>query len=196
MKPANSHESEEENSWIRSFQEGDPRGFEMLYRAYWKRLFAFVRLTLVKPSAETVEDICQEVMLSIFKNLSQFRFESKFSTYLFTIAMNAVRAHRKKRSAISEDSDRILERLESPKSLESQVWHEEFDRTLIEGIEKLPDKERTVWILHETENLNWEDIARVTGNAVRAAQAHKEKAQIFLRNWLREKGFSLQGDAG
>ena len=59
---------------------------EKLCRTYWRPIFAFLRRQGIPP--EEAEDIAQEVFVTVFKSIDQFRGESKLSTWLYRVAVN------------------------------------------------------------------------------------------------------------
>ncbi|MGH9247343.1 MAG: sigma-70 family RNA polymerase sigma factor [Acidimicrobiales bacterium] len=72
---------------IRTAAEGDLRAFESLMRAYQAHVFRFLRHLV--GDATLAEDLTQETFLRVYRRLGSFRFQSKFSTWLFQIARNA-----------------------------------------------------------------------------------------------------------
>jgi len=83
-----------EQRLIQRIRDGEHEAFYELIRPYERRVFA-AALTLLRNEADA-EDCAQEAVLKAFKNIRQFRFEAKFSTWLIQIAINEARMRRRK----------------------------------------------------------------------------------------------------
>ena len=94
-------------SLIKRFIEGDETTFRLLVQRHKDKVRNLTYLTL--GNSDAVDDIAQEVFLTVYKNMNKFRFESQFSTWLYRITINKCKDHlRKKRirnifTSIKED---------------------------------------------------------------------------------------------
>jgi len=185
--------SQEEWGWVREFQAGDARAFEKIYRRHAKPLSGFVRRQSGLAPDEA-EDAVQEIMMRVYRNLAGFRFESRLSTYLYTAALRYLRDLRVRRKL--DFSEVPVEELPAP-SAGSEPERRELQRCVRTLLAELSPGERSVWLLHETEERSWDEIAAITGGSVRNAQLLKEKANRFLRERLIGLGFGGElGEAG
>lgn len=78
---------------------GDPDAWDELFDLHYAATGRFVFQLSPDFTREDAEEICQEVFLSVVKNLASFHGDSRFQTWLFRIAVNQARDHREKRRA-------------------------------------------------------------------------------------------------
>ena len=188
--------------WIREFQKGNKKGFDSLYMEYTKPLYFFVKRYNNLDEAQA-EDICQEIMMSIYRNLANFQFKAKFTTYLYTVAVNQLRNVFRNKNNKSLSLDRSLDNdgdgqsfvdlLEDKKSdVIDDTVRKDLKRILLDGIKLLPEKEKEVFILKEFENMSFREIAEVTGGTLRNQQNLKEKANIKMQQFLKSRGIEME----
>lgn len=85
--PSSREEPGEEIALIRLAQQGDRTAFDALVRQYDQQV---LRLILkIVPSPDQAPDLYQEAFLKVYRSLSRFRFESRFSTWLYRVVTNA-----------------------------------------------------------------------------------------------------------
>src|SRR5579863_7949450 len=90
----------EETALIRQAQAGDRPAFDLLVRQYDQ---AVLRLVLrVAGSADEASDLFQEVFLKVYRSLDHFRFESRFSTWLYRVATNVCLDHLRRKKTRRE----------------------------------------------------------------------------------------------
>src|SRR3974390_3952681 len=105
------------DSIIRAAQRGDQDAFEQLVRAHDQSVLR-IALNLLR-SPEDARDVYQEAFLRVYKNLSSFRFDCSFHTWLYRIVTNLCLDHLRKRkvrreeSAVVQTPDGVMERLDS-----------------------------------------------------------------------------------
>ena len=83
-------------SLIKRFIEGDETTFRLLVQRHKDKVRNITYLTL--GNADAVDDIAQDVFLTVYKNLNKFRFESQFSTWLYRITVNKCKDHLRKKT--------------------------------------------------------------------------------------------------
>ena len=87
-------DSDDEQQWITEAKKGSQTAFYQLYEKYHRRIYALCwRMLADKDSAE---DVCQEVFVVLWQKINNFRGESKFSTWLHSVATNVVLGHLRK----------------------------------------------------------------------------------------------------
>jgi RNA polymerase sigma-70 factor (ECF subfamily) len=163
---------------------GDAAAFAALFRKH-RSAVAAIAYRMLGPGAD-LEDVVQEVFLQVHRSLPDFRGQSKFSTWLHRVAVNVVlMARRRARSrplytheeaARHETDGRPLPDYDVARGRRLEA----FQRLL----DKLSDKKRTVFILHEIEGMAPTDIARIVDCPVltvrtRLFYARKELAQMM-----------------
>jgi RNA polymerase sigma-70 factor (ECF subfamily) len=164
--------------------EGDVEAFESVYRRHHKRVYSLCFRMVKNPS--DAEDLTQEVFLQLFRKLHTFRGESSFTTWLHRLTVNQVLMHFRKplikTEKTTEDGGtpiRIVTGTENPLRM-SQI-----DRiALTEAIEQLSPGYRMVFILHDLEGYEHEQIGKMLGCAVGTSKSQLHKARLRLRQLL------------
>ncbi len=139
---------------------GDKAAFQELFRRHRADVSRLV-FRMLGPSAD-VEDLVQEVFLQVHRSLGDFKGQSKFSTWLHRVTVNVVlmcrRAARSRPMFSGEVSDAEPDRGLLPDEDASRRQRLEAFRRVLE---KLPEKKRTVFVLHELEGLPPVEIASI-----------------------------------
>ena len=98
-----------ESQWIAQAQQGDQQAFHHLYENYHRRIYALCwRMMADKDSAE---DVCQEVFVQLWQKITNFRGESKFSTWLHSVASNIVLGHIRKNKTNKRNNEETFVRV-------------------------------------------------------------------------------------
>lgn len=147
-------------------QRGDPEAFRELFRAH-RQDVARLALRMLGRSSD-LEDIVQEVFLQVHRSLREFRHGSRFSTWLYRVTVNVVLMHRraaKSRPVFGDAPDELRavdQRPFADEQLDRQRRVDAFHRLL----DRLSDKKRLVFVLHELEGLPPGEIAQIVGSPV------------------------------
>lgn len=168
---------------------GDTSLFEILMRRYNQRLFRVSR-GILADDAEA-EDVVQEAWLRSFRELSRFRGEARFSTWLTRIACHEAlaRAHKRRRLVPINgggDGEPPEPPAESP-GPERDLENRELQALLREAVEILPDPLRSVFCLREIELLSTEETADALGLSVENVRVRLHRAKRSLRQTLDER---------
>jgi len=164
---------------------GDMEAFEQLYERHNRRVYS-VCLRMMQNVAEA-EDLAQEVFIQLFRKIGSFRGESAFTTWLHRLTVNQVLMHfRKKRVKVertTEEGDtpeQIVRGTENPNRMPV------LDRiSLDHALKQLPPGYRSVFVLHDIEGREHEEIAKMLGVAVGTSKSQLHKARMKLRRLLR-----------
>lgn len=162
-------------------------GFEDLYRKHYRRVYS-ICLRMTGNTAEA-EDLTQEVFIQLHRKLGSFRGESAFTTWLHRLTVNQVLMHFRKRSVKSELT---TEDGEMPDSVDPDTINPEampiVDRIAIENaIGQLPPGYRTVFVLHDVEGYEHEEIAKILGCSAGTSKSQLHKARLKLRKLLHQR---------
>jgi RNA polymerase sigma-70 factor (ECF subfamily) len=147
---------------------GDETAFGALMRAHYERVFRLV-YAIVRHEADA-RDVCQEVWLTVWRELPRFRGEAKFSTWLHPIATRRALDHLRKRRRWFDRFQSIETNGETGRTPESALTADAGDQVesgeraamLKAAIAALPPKLRAVLALREVEGLSYEEIARAS----------------------------------
>lgn len=144
--------------------------FKELVNSYSERLYWHVRRFLC--SHEDTDDLLQDIFVKIWSSLSTFRGESQLYTWLYRIATNEslnFLQKQKIRAALQFESmtSKIEERIDEDTLLDG----DQLQRDLMKAIQRLPSKQRTVFIMRWFDDLSYEDISEILGTSVGALKA-------------------------
>jgi RNA polymerase sigma-70 factor (ECF subfamily) len=166
---------------------GDLPPFEEIFKLHHGKVYA-VCLRMTGNTAEA-EDLSQEVFLQVFRKRESFRGESSFSTWLYRLTVNHVLMHfRKSRRRIEQlTEDGELPDLPA-KGRNVLTSLPILDRlALDEAIVKLAPGYRAVFVLHDVEGLQHDEIAKILGCSTGTSKSQLHKARMKMRRLLREQ---------
>jgi RNA polymerase sigma-70 factor, ECF subfamily len=186
--------SELERSLLRRLRDRDERAFRELVEAHRDRVYN-ITFRMLGNRAEA-EDVAQEVFIAVFKTIHDFRAESKFSTWLYRVAVNhcknrikyLARRHDRDREEIDETTHGtgVNGTIGGPvpaspaKALESA----QMEKLMQEAIANLDEDQRTVIVLRDVEDLSIEEICEITGLPDGTVKSRLHRARLVLRKKL------------
>ncbi len=166
---------------------GDLGAFEELYERHNRRVYSLC-LRMTQNVAEA-EDLAQEAFIQLFRKIGSFRGESAFTTWLHRLTVNQVLMHfRKKGVKLEQTTDdgetpvQIVQGTQNPNAMPV------VDRIALDrAIGQLPPGYRTVFVLHDVEGHEHEEIAGMLGCSVGTSKSQLHKARMKLRTLLRQQ---------
>jgi RNA polymerase sigma-70 factor (ECF subfamily) len=147
-------------------QVGDDDAFLELYRRHRSDVTRLVQRLLGRTA--DVEDVTQEVFLQVHRSLKDFRYGSRFSTWLYRVTVNVVLMQRRAqrcRPQLVEAGDTIVSEALEPLP-DEQIAQRRRVRALCRILERLSEKKRTAYLLHDIDGLPPADIAQLVGAPV------------------------------
>jgi len=185
-------ESGKESELIAAILAGDTQLYHQLIRPYERSIY-IVSLSLMK-NEKDAEDVAQQTFIGAFRNLWKFRGESKFGTWLISIALNEVK-HRLRRRAIARiaplDGSEGEDMLASPALLRD--WRElpleilerqEIKKLLQQAVESLPNIYLQVFLLRDVEQLNGNETAQILDISTSLVKVRLHRARMMLQRLL------------
>jgi RNA polymerase sigma-70 factor (ECF subfamily) len=138
---------------------------------------------------EEAEDLAQETFIQLFKKIGSFRGESAFTTWLHRMTVNQVLMHFRRRKSRPEYTS---EEGETPdqivKGTENQNRMPVVDRIVLEdAIAKLPPGYRSVFVLHDVEGYEHNEVAEMLGISEGTSKSQLHKARLKLRSLIRQQ---------
>lgn len=144
------------------------------------------------------EECAQETFIKVFRSLGQFRLESSFSTWLYTIAVNTCKNKRKSsehrfwkrmlrigpRPEEEDDGPPDVEIEDAAPSVLEQMTEHERNSLLQAAIDSLPQDQRTVIVLRHIEELSYEEICSITGLNLGTLKSKLARARMQLQKKL------------
>jgi RNA polymerase sigma-70 factor (ECF subfamily) len=165
----------------------DMSAFEELYNRHHRRVYSLCLRMLQNPVE--AEDLTQEVFIQLYRKIGSFRGDSAFTTWLHRMTVNQVLMHFRKRSVKYE---KTTEEGETPiqvvSGTENPLNMKIVDKIALDNaIEQLPPGYRSVFMLHDVEGYEHEEIARKLGCSVGTSKSQLHKARLKLRKLLKKK---------
>ena len=178
---------------ILAVQEGDKRAFDELALRYKMRLYNFVLRMVSDP--DLAEEITQDALVRAYMNAEKYRTIARFSTWLYTIAINLVRnnARRNKRSPIQrmpligkDEGDRVELEARDTEILPDEALEKRETREHIADImARIPVHYREPFVLREVHDLSYEEIAAATGLKMGTVRSRINRARAHFRaHWV------------
>jgi len=180
-----------EKELVQQARAGDGDAFECIMDRYQERVMRVV-FSVLRDSMDA-EEVTQDVFMTIFDKIDQFREEASFSTWIHRIAVNAaLMRKRRERSMVDLPLEEILPDgdAESGPSANAEDWSTKVDDPVLrseasaviqEAIERLDDKYQTIFVLRDVEGLSTGETASILGLGIPAVKTRLHRARLFLR---------------
>ncbi len=176
---------------IEQLQQGDESAFTKLVDE-WQDMVYNTALGIVQ-NADDADDITQEVFIQVYESVSSFKGESKFSTWLYRIAVSKALDHekkmkRKKRVAFVQSlfGSKAEENLH-PVEFDHpgvQLEKKESAAALFNALQLLPEKQRVAFTLHKLEGQSHQEIAEIMNTTLYAVESLMGRAKVNLKKIL------------
>jgi RNA polymerase sigma-70 factor (ECF subfamily) len=157
-----------------------------LYDRHSRRVYSLCfRMTR---NAADAEDLTQEVFIQLLRNVSSFRGESQFTSWLYRLTVNQVLMYFRRVKARRE---KVAEDLEAEVSISHQSKHSARSQVLDKigldaALQLLPPGCRSVLVLFDIEGYSHEEVASMLGCSVGNSKSQLHKARIKLRRLLNQ----------
>lgn len=159
---------------VERFVSGDLSAFEVLYSRYYEKVYSLAKGVVL--DAEEASDTAQEIFALVYKNLKRFNRKSKFSTWLFRVAMNrAIQQTRRQKVRRTVDLTEAV-------SATAPDMPEPADQRVTQAMAQLSPADRAVLTLFYWEELSLYEIAASMGCNVNAAKTRLYRARERFRD--------------
>ena len=187
-----------ETQLVARAQQGEEEAFAALFEMHKRRVYSLC-LRMTGNTAEA-EDLTQEAFLQLFRKIGTFRGESAFSTWLHRLSVNVVLMHLRKKGLQQISLDEVDSSQDEPVKRDygdnDRRLMGSVDRiSLTQAIAELPHGYRTVFVLHDIEGYEHNEIAEIMKCSVGNSKSQLHKARMKLRDWLRQnEGLMTPGE--
>jgi len=168
-------------SLIKSFIDGDESAFGELVKRHKEKVRNIIYLTL--SNTDAIDDIAQEVFITVFKNLKSFRFESQFTTWLYRITINKCKDYLRKTKIrkiflpLNDDEEYNV--------LGSINENTDIKQIVRNAIASLPDKLRIPIVLKDLEGFSYQEIADTMNCEIGTIKSRIFRGRETLKNILK-----------
>ena len=181
-----SKESLSDETVVRRCMAGEREALEILFERYRQQEFA---LTLrYSGDRDEAADLMQDVFVKVFERLHLFKFKSKFSTWLYRIAVNTSLDRRRWRKR-REDPPEDWREMPIPERPDAGIRDERLRDTLEEALQELPEHFRLVVILKDLQDFAYDEIASILGISRGTVASRLNRGRKALRKVLERRGF-------
>lgn len=176
---------------VERLKRGEEPAFKIIVDT-WQNMVYNTALGILQ-QAEDAEDVTQEVFVEVYESVAGFKGDSKFSTWLYRIAITKSLDHirkkkRKKRFAFlqslfglnEEEVAHAAEFHHPGVSLENK----ERAAVLFQAIDGLPANQKVAFTLHKLEGLSYQEVAEVMQTSLSSVESLMHRAKGNLRKWL------------
>lgn len=178
---------------IVQLQQGDGSAFKKLVDE-WQDMVYNTALGIVQ-NADDADDITQEVFIQVYRSVSSFKGDSKFSTWLYRITLGKALDHEKKKKrkkrfgfvqglfgADGAEQAHAVE-FEHPGV---QLEKKERAGELFSALKQLPDNQRIAFTLHKLEGQSYQQVAEIMNTTLYAVESLMSRAKTNLRKELKK----------
>ena len=170
-----------ESKILKELKKGDHAAFEKVFERYSKQLYRFSWSYL--KSKDAAEDIVQEVFSKVWSNRESLKTDTSFQSYLFTIAINAIRLHFNKLSRLNElKHDILIDFSDLKQEFDNRSDYQVLLDMLDELIKQMPEKRRAVFIKKKIEEKSMKEISEELQITVKTVEFHISEAMKFLKS--------------
>lgn len=167
-------------SLVKKFIDGDESTFRLLVQRHKEKVRNIIYLTL--GDSDAVDDIAQEVFITVYKNLKNFRFESLFTTWLYRITVNKCKDYLRKKNVrkifvpIKEANGELRN--------DSVTEKNDISKFVMDAISKLPQKLKVPLLLKDIEGFSYQEIAETMECEIGTVKSRIFRAREGLKKIL------------
>jgi len=165
--------------------ETQAKAFEVLVNTYKERLYWHIRRIVL--NHDDADDVLQNTFIKVYKNIENFKGDSKLYSWMYRIATNESLTFLKKKSnklgmSDTELQDRMVNNLQADVYFEG----DEIQLKLQKAIAELPEKQKLVFNMKYFEEMKYEEISRILSTSVGGLKASYHLAVKKIESYLKE----------
>ena len=174
---------------IEKAKNGNKGAFNILVNKYYPRVYA--TLFSFTKSKEDSEDLSQQTFVKVWQQLSSFRGDSAFFTWVYRIAINLaknfVASSGFKKQKINTSIEKAEIDVSSFEDIESTVIHEESLNEIKNFINTMPESLKTAFTLREVEGKSYEDISVITNTPIGTVRSRIFRARESIIEFMQKE---------
>ena len=174
---------------IEKAKNGNKGAFNILVNKYYPRVYA--TLFSFTKSKEDSEDLSQQTFIKVWQQLSSFRGDSAFFTWVYRIAINLaknfVASSGFKKQKINTSIEKAEIDVTSFEDIESAAIHEESLNEIKNFINSMPESLKTAFTLREVEGKSYEDISVITNTPIGTVRSRIFRARESIIEFMQKE---------
>jgi RNA polymerase sigma-70 factor, ECF subfamily len=172
---------------VQEVRNGRREAFTELMRRYQQRVY-WVARRIVGTHADA-DDVAQEAFIKAYQNLGDFRGDSSFFTWLYRIAVNLSLNHVRKQQLMGylRQSELLSRMLPAPSNQGDEIERQETEEKLQRAIDRLPEKQKAVFVLRFFDELEYEEISGILKTSVGGLKANYHHALRKVREAMSDE---------
>ena len=159
-------------------------GFRMLTKQYGRRLYWHIRRIVV--GHDDAEDALQETFIKILDGIKSVKDESRLTAWLYRVATNEALRHIQRQTRLFQSidslNDSLVEKLEAESSVDADLAEVLFQKALL----TLPAQQRVAFNLRYYDQLDYAEIARITGKSENSLRTNYHYATEKIKRFIKE----------
>jgi len=168
-------------SLIKRFIDGDGSVFQLLVKRHKEKVRNIIYLTI--SNSNSVDDIAQEVFITVYKNLKHFRFESQFTTWLYRITVNKCKDHLRKINVRKIFVP--IKEVAGESGSGIKVENKDVSNIVMNAISELPAKLRVPLLLKDIDGFSYQETSETLQCEMGTVKSRIFRAREGLRNILK-----------
>ncbi|GIO69715.1 sigma-70 family RNA polymerase sigma factor [Paenibacillus sp. FSL M7-1455] len=179
-------DSQQETELIRRIIANDKQLFSVLVDKYKYNVYGIFRG--MGASHQDAQDLAQETFIRVYKYLPRHQEGNRFSAWVYTIAVNVMKDHVRKRRPIPAEMDGHAQESDPAATPEQHIIRKEMQRDIYRYLNLLPDTYRLVLLLKYTNELSYEEIMEITGLSSIQVRNALHRGKKRLKKEMEKKG--------
>jgi RNA polymerase sigma-70 factor (ECF subfamily) len=165
---------------------GDVAAFERLIAIYQSRVYGFA-FTFTS-NADEARDLAQEALIKVYRSIGSFRFQSSFSTWLFSVVRNtfldAYKSRASRERALETSLDGEAHHLAEAALAEERLLRQDDRRAVWRALRRVPVAYRMVVVMFDVQGFAYDEIAQILKVPVGTVKSRLKRGRDALRDEL------------
>ena len=175
---------------IKKAQKGDTRAFEQVVEQYYTKIYNIALGTM--GNSHDAEDAAQNALIKIYGAIGDFRFRSKFSTWVYRITVNSCMDElrkKKREKGVSKEEIGESDFGAESQTPETYALQKESSSEIRNAVSCLKDEHRAVIVLRDINGFSYEEIAEITKCSLGTVKSRINRARNSLKEIFTERGY-------
>lgn len=182
---------EKDSILIKDYKRGDQSAFTELFNRYKNIVYNFIYRLVTNP--DVAEDLLENTFIKMIRSLDKYQERYKFKQWLFSIANSVTIDYLRKRRKefLVDPIEDWMELPDDSPSTQVMLEKEELKNIIEDKVNKLPPKQKQVFIMRQETNLTFREIAEILGCPISTVLSRMHNAVVNLRRSLKECDYEV-----